>query len=80
MVTGVLLGGELASKSEPFIICGDGFCTVLIVKGQDDFVIVHINRIEEAIYQPFPPLLFGGVYGAETAKPASVNNHSAGQF
>ena len=45
------------------------FCPVLVVKGDQHFIIVKINRIDKGVYQHFPVALLGDIQLAETVEP-----------
>ena len=47
----------------------DRFCTFLIIKGNEDLIIVEIDGIDEGIHQCLPLLRLGHVQLAETKQP-----------
>ena len=45
------------------------FLSVLVIENQQDFIIVHIERIDKAVNAPLPVFLLGGVQFPEAANP-----------
>ena len=43
--------------------------SILVVKGDQHFIIVKINRIDKGVYQHFPVALLGDIQLAETVEP-----------
>ena len=52
-----------------YIVERDSFCAILVVEGDDHFVIVQVNRIDENIDQPLPVILPGNIQLAEFMQP-----------
>ena len=48
-----------------YILKCDGFPAFPVVKGDDYFIIIQEDGVNEGIYQHFPVFLFGDVQGAE---------------
>ena len=51
----------------------DCFRTFLIIKGNEDLIIVEIDGIDEGIHQCLPLLLLGHIQLAETKQPLQSN-------
>ena len=51
----------------------DRFCTFLIVKGNEDLIIVEIDGIDEGIHQCLPLLRLGHIQLTETEPPSQSN-------
>ena len=51
----------------------DRFCTFLIVKGNEDLIIVEIDGIDEGIHQCLPLLRLGHIQLTETEQPSQSN-------
>jgi len=47
----------------------DRFCTFLIVKGNENLIIIQVNRIDEGIHQCLPLLRLGHIQFAEAKQP-----------
>ena len=65
---------QIRTRSIPFrgflyLAESDFLRSILVVKGDQHFIIVKINRIDKGVYQHFPVALLGDIQLAETVEP-----------